>query len=144
MRYSNLLQSNRTLLSNTNRSLSFNFPVQHRSITMASSTRKPILISGAGLASLLLAQSLRRASIPFQIFERDSSFSFRAQGYRLRLSAEGLDAIESALAPEDFKTFWDACSKTGGSGLATIEATTGVETSEAAKLKNEEDSKTEL
>lgn len=57
----------------------------------------PILISGAGLASLLLAQSLRLSKIPFKIFERDTSFIFRAQGYRLRLSAEGLDAIESTL-----------------------------------------------
>lgn len=110
-------------------------------MTMASSTRKPILISGAGLSSLLLAQSLRRASIPFQIFERDSSFSFRAQGYRLRLSAEGLDAIESVLDPEAFKTFWDTCSKTGGkTGVATIEAVTGLETSEAAKPRKVESS----
>ncbi|KAH8659363.1 hypothetical protein BGZ60DRAFT_415109 [Tricladium varicosporioides] len=92
---------------------------------MAASTQKPILISGAGLSSLLLAQSLLRASIPFRIFERDASISFRAQGYRLRLSAEGLDAIESVLGPEAFAKFWDACGKTGGSGFALINATTG-------------------
>ncbi|EMC93839.1 hypothetical protein BAUCODRAFT_212083 [Baudoinia panamericana UAMH 10762] len=86
---------------------------------------KPILISGAGVASLLLAQSLRRASIPFQIFERDASPSFRAQGYRLRLSAEGLDAIKSVLSPADFSTFWDACGKTGGSGFGSLNAVTG-------------------
>ena len=91
---------------------------------MAESTRKPILIAGGGLASLLLAQSLRRASIPFLIFERDASFSFRAQGYRLRLSAEGLDAIESVLGPEGFPIFWDKCGKTGGGGFSTIDATT--------------------
>lgn len=72
--------------------------------TMATSTRKPILISGAGLCSLLFAQSLRRASIPFLVFESDSSISFRAQGYRLRLSAEGLDAIESVPGPDDFQS----------------------------------------
>ena len=91
----------------------------------ATSTQKPVLISGAGLASLLLAQSLLRARIPFQIFERDTSFSFRAQGYRLRLSAEGLDAIESVLGPERFQRFWDLCSKTGGGGFAAIDAKTG-------------------
>ncbi|KAF8856763.1 FAD/NAD(P)-binding domain-containing protein [Acephala macrosclerotiorum] len=100
---------------------------------MAASTRKPILISGAGLASLLLGQSLRRASIPFQIFERDASISFRAQGYRLRLSSEGLDAIESVLGPEDFQKFWDICGKTGGGGFAAIDATTGLKIPEPAK-----------
>ncbi|KAM3086636.1 hypothetical protein ACMFMF_000582 [Clarireedia jacksonii] len=99
---------------------------------MASTTRKPILISGGGLASLLLAQSLRRASIPCLIFERDASISFRAQGYRLRLSAEGLDAIEAALGPELFKIFWDKCGKTGGSGFAAIDPHTGLIIPESA------------
>jgi 2-polyprenyl-6-methoxyphenol hydroxylase-like FAD-dependent oxidoreductase len=100
---------------------------------MTGSTRKPILISGAGLASLLLAQSLLRASIPFQIFERDSAFSSRGQGYRLRLSSEGLDAIESVLGPERFQRFWDKCGKTGGGGLAIIHARTGSQISELGK-----------
>lgn len=92
---------------------------------MAASTRKPVLIAGAGLSSLLLAQSLLRASIPFLLFESDSSISFRAQGYRLRLSSQGLDAIESVLGPEMFKTFWAKCGKTGGEGFGAIDAITG-------------------
>lgn len=92
------------------------------------STKKPILISGAGLASLLLAQSLRSSNIPFRIFERDASFVFRAQGYRLRLSGEGLDAIESVLEPQLFKRFWDKCGKTGGLGFAAFNAVTGEQT----------------
>jgi 2-polyprenyl-6-methoxyphenol hydroxylase-like FAD-dependent oxidoreductase len=87
--------------------------------------KKPILISGGGLASLLLAQSLRRASIPFVIFERDASISFRAQGYRLRLSTEGLAAIEEALSPEAFERFWDVCGKTSGSGVNGLDGITG-------------------
>ena len=100
---------------------------------MPISTQKPIIISGAGLSSLLLARSLLRASIPFLIFERDSSLSFRAQGYRLRLSSEGLSAIESVLGPDEFPKFWDICGKTGGSGLAVIDATTGSKISATAK-----------
>ena len=100
---------------------------------MPISNQKPILISGAGLSSLLLAQSLLRASIPFLIFERDSSISFRAQGYRLRLSTEGLSAIESVLGPDDFPKFWDKCGKTGGGGLAAIDAKTGSKISATAK-----------
>ncbi|KAK3986998.1 hypothetical protein QBC44DRAFT_332314 [Cladorrhinum sp. PSN332] len=90
-----------------------------------SSLAKPILISGAGLASLLLAQSLRLAHIPFRIFERDTSFVTRAQGYRLRLSAEGLDAIESVLDKPAWNNFWAACGKTGGAGFAAYNAVTG-------------------
>lgn len=87
-------------------------------------TQKPILISGAGLASLLLARSLLRSKIPFQIFERDASLSFRGQGYRLRLSSEGLDAIESVLDPPAFQRFYDRCGKTGGSGFVGFDAIT--------------------
>jgi len=92
---------------------------------MAPDIQKPILISGAGLASLLLGQSLLRTGIPFQIYERDSSITFRAQGYRLRLSSDGLDAIESALGSELWQKFWNACGKTGGSGFAALDAVTG-------------------
>lgn len=100
------------------------------------STRKPILISGAGLASLLFARSLLRSRIPFLIFERDQSISFRAQGYRLRLSKEGLDAIEDILGPEPngFPRFWDRCGKTGGSkGFAGIDARTGEDIAESGR-----------
>ncbi|UPK92616.1 hypothetical protein LCI18_003551 [Fusarium solani-melongenae] len=89
---------------------------------------KPILISGSGLASLLLAQSLRLSKIPFRIFERDESFIFRAQGYRLRLSTEGLDAIESVLDAKTWEHFWEKCGKTGGSGFSAFDAVTGEQT----------------
>ncbi|KAH8692116.1 hypothetical protein BGW36DRAFT_387029 [Talaromyces proteolyticus] len=88
-------------------------------------TQKPVLISGAGLASLLLARSLLLSNIPFQVFERDASISFRGQGYRLRLSSEGLDAIESVLDPPAFQRFYDVCGKTGGSGFVGFDAVTG-------------------
>ncbi|KAF4455805.1 Zeaxanthin epoxidase, chloroplastic [Fusarium austroafricanum] len=92
------------------------------------SVTKPILISGSGLASLLLAQSLRQSKIPFKMFERDESFVFRAQGYRLRLSSEGLDAIESVLDKQTWNHFWDACGKTGGGGFRAFDAVTGEQT----------------
>ncbi|KAI1757505.1 hypothetical protein F4782DRAFT_478826 [Xylaria castorea] len=93
--------------------------------TMTATDRKPILISGAGVSSLLLGRALSSASIPFRIFEKDESIIFRAQGYRLRLSAEGLDAIEAVLGPDGFPEFWDACGKTGGVGFSAINAITG-------------------
>jgi len=89
-----------------------------------SQSQKPVLISGAGLASLLLAQSLHNSDIPFRIFERDESLASRGQGYRLRLSTEGLDAIESVLTPSHWQKFWDTCGKTGGSGFSLLNAIT--------------------
>lgn len=86
---------------------------------------KPVLISGAGIASLLLARSLHRSRIPFLVFDRDASIIFRAQGYRLRLSSEGLDAIERVLGPSSFQKFYDACGKTGGAGFAAVNPLTG-------------------
>ena len=56
------------------------------------------------------------------VFERDASISFRAQGYRLRLSDLGLEAIEYALGPERWQEFWDHCGKTGGAGFAALDA----------------------
>ncbi|CAD6583240.1 MAG: hypothetical protein CYPHOPRED_002273 [Cyphobasidiales sp. Tagirdzhanova-0007] len=86
---------------------------------------KPILISGAGLASLLLGRSLLLHDIPFDIFERDDGVDLRGQGYRLRLSNEGLDAIESVLDRPSFEKFFQRCGKTGGRGLQTFNAVTG-------------------
>jgi len=86
---------------------------------------KPVLISGGGIASLLLARSLHRSQIPFLVFERDASIVFRAQGYRLRISAPGLDNIEAVLGPAGFQKFYDACGKTGGAVFAAIDPLTG-------------------
>ncbi|KAI0174855.1 hypothetical protein BJ166DRAFT_513050 [Pestalotiopsis sp. NC0098] len=93
--------------------------------------QKPVIISGAGLASLLLAQSLKRSRIPFQIYERDASLDFRGQGYRLRLSDEGLDAIESVLKGPAWDRFWSRTGQTGGSGFAGFNAVTGEQTDAA-------------
>jgi 2-polyprenyl-6-methoxyphenol hydroxylase-like FAD-dependent oxidoreductase len=45
----------------------------------------PVLIIGAGISGLLLAQQLRQSNIPFQIFERDDNFSTRGIGWGLTL-----------------------------------------------------------
>ena len=40
-----------------------------------------VIIIGAGVAGLVLAQSLKKQSIPYAIFERDSSASHRGKGW---------------------------------------------------------------
>ena len=48
-------------------------------------TDLPVLIIGAGISGLLLAQQLRQLNVPFEVFERDSSFTARGAGWGLTL-----------------------------------------------------------
>ncbi|KAK6080319.1 Demethylsterigmatocystin 6-O-methyltransferase 5 [Seiridium cupressi] len=59
----------------------------------------PILIIGAGVAGLVLAQGLRLRSIPFRLFERHS-WSHSSQGHRFRISKDGQAALDSNFSPQ--------------------------------------------
>ena len=54
-------------------------------MAVAGEDRDKVLIIGAGLSGLALAQILRRHSIPFQIFERHEVFRPEKQGWALGL-----------------------------------------------------------
>jgi 2-polyprenyl-6-methoxyphenol hydroxylase-like FAD-dependent oxidoreductase len=56
-----------------------------------------VLIIGAGVGGLCLAQGLARRGIPFRVFERDASLSSKSQGYRFRLENLGIEALERTL-----------------------------------------------
>ena len=60
---------------------------------------RPILIVGAGVSGLLLAQYLRKTGVPFQIFERDDDLATRGLGWGLTIHWS-LPALRSLL-PED-------------------------------------------
>lgn len=55
-----------------------------------------ILIIGAGVIGLTLAQALKKSSIPFTIFERDPTSSHRGKGWGLTIHW-GLDTFLSLL-----------------------------------------------
>ncbi len=82
-----------------------------------------VLIIGGGLSGLALAQGLKKVtpSIPFRIFERDSSAAFRAQGYRIRISGAALQAL---LPAPVFATF-EATSNSSINPGHAIDALTG-------------------
>lgn len=44
-----------------------------------------VLILGAGLGGLTLAQSLRKRGVSFEIFERDANLQSRAGGWAIAL-----------------------------------------------------------
>src|SRR5260221_594811 len=88
------------------------------------SSAKPILISGAGLGGLLLAQSLRSQRIPFKLYERDADGSARSQGYRIRLSVDGLTALEQVLDPAHYERFRAGCTDLGAGKIEAVDALT--------------------
>lgn len=45
----------------------------------------PVIIAGAGMVGLLLAQLLKRAGIPFQVYERDTATDSRYGGWAITL-----------------------------------------------------------
>lgn len=88
-------------------------------------TSKPVLISGAGLGGLLLARSLRSSNTPFLLYERDQSIVARAQGYMIRISTDGFDALKQVLSESQFAKFHSGTTATGGRGVHSFDAITG-------------------
>ncbi|ROV97502.1 hypothetical protein VPNG_08733 [Cytospora leucostoma] len=68
-------------------------------MTQSTSIEPPILVIGAGVAGLTLAQGLRLRSIPFRIFERHARSHIK-QGHRFRISRDGQAALNSVLSPQ--------------------------------------------
>jgi len=75
------------------------------------STPTHVLIIGAGVGGLALAQGLQKSSIPFTVFERDPRSDYRAQGYRLKINGDGANALKAVLTDEDFQYFRDTCAE---------------------------------
>ena len=64
-----------------------------------------VLIAGAGLGGLCLAQSLRQHDVDVEVFERDTSLWDRPQGYRLHIDSDGVNALHQSLTPELYQLF---------------------------------------
>ncbi|KUL27539.1 FAD-dependent oxidoreductase [Actinoplanes awajinensis] len=58
-----------------------------------------ILISGAGLGGLALAQALRHGGLDVAVYERDPTPQTRDQGYRLHIDQDGNTALRACLPP---------------------------------------------
>ena len=53
----------------------------------------PVLIIGAGIAGLTLANGLQSRGIRYDLYKRDDLQSPRDQGYRIRLNLVGLNGL---------------------------------------------------
>lgn len=61
-----------------------------------------IIIIGAGLGGLALAQGLIRAGFDVVVFERDKSPESRTQGYRISIRTMGMAALKALLSEDKF------------------------------------------
>jgi 2-polyprenyl-6-methoxyphenol hydroxylase-like FAD-dependent oxidoreductase len=87
-----------------------------------------VIIIGAGLSGLALAQSLSRNRFSYKVYESDTSLNARAQGYRVRISDEGIQALEESLTKTDFSELESSCNINPGISnipQATLDATSG-------------------
>lgn len=84
----------------------------------------PVLLIGAGPASLTLAHGLKKLHLPFFIFERDETVTARPQGYRFRLEPAGADALEEAVTPEVWTLFERSCASMVA-GITLLDPLTG-------------------
>jgi len=89
-----------------------------------SNNNNNILIIGGGIGGLIVAQGLKNLNIPFKLFERDESSTFRQQGYRLRINPEGSQALKNVVSDEIWQLFKSSCALFA-SGQTQIDASTG-------------------
>lgn len=68
-----------------------------------------VIIIGAGLSGLCLAQGLRRARLDVAVYERDAALAARRQGYRLHIDGRGARGLHACLPPELYELFTATC-----------------------------------
>ena len=64
-----------------------------------------VLIIGAGLGGLCLAQGLHTSGIRVAVYERDATTADRPQGYRVHLDARGIDPLRKCLPAALYELF---------------------------------------
>jgi salicylate hydroxylase len=68
-----------------------------------------IVIIGAGLGGLCLAQGLQRRGVSFDVYERDAAPDSRPQGFRIKIDQTGQQALEACLPPALNTLFRETC-----------------------------------
>src|SRR5437667_12850902 len=64
-----------------------------------------VLVIGAGLGGLCLAQGLRKAGVDVGVYERDTGLAVRTQGHRIHIDSRGEQALRECLPPSLYELF---------------------------------------
>src|SRR3989440_1271893 len=64
-----------------------------------------VLVIGAGLGGLCLAQGLRKAGVEVAVYERDAGLSVRTQGHRIHIDFRGEQALRECLSSSLYDLF---------------------------------------
>ncbi len=70
-----------------------------------------VIIVGAGITGLSLAQALKKAGVAFEVYERDRTRTERLQGFRLSLAAIGSESLQQCLPESLYQAFVATCGK---------------------------------
>lgn len=81
-----------------------------------------IIIIGAGVSGLALAQGLRRRKIDFAVYERDALLDSRLQGYRIKIVGDVAGKIQDLLTDEAWAELQATAAQTN-LGETTLNAT---------------------
>lgn len=78
----------------------------------------PVLICGAGISGLALAQGLLKAGILFRIFKPDHALNIRSQVYRVRINGTATAVLKQVLTPPLFDRLQGSCAIISTKGAA--------------------------
>ncbi|MBC9934692.1 FAD-dependent oxidoreductase [Chitinophaga qingshengii] len=73
-----------------------------------------VIVAGAGLGGLCLAQGLQQRGIDFLVFEKDAAFDSRTQGYRIRIDHAGQQALSACLPSSLYAAFENSSAQPAG------------------------------
>src|SRR5215475_8534737 len=96
------------------------FLPRRKRTTWRSSMGLEIVVIGAGIGGLALAQGLRRGGVEVAVYERDRTATDRLQGYRVHINRAGSRALHACLPPDLFEAFLATCGQPNlGIGMFT-------------------------
>lgn len=100
----------------------------HSTSTLPPQSRFHVVIIGAGLGGLCLAQGLRKNGISVAVYEKDASPFSRSQGYCIRIDQTGRHALQACLPPHRYLAFERTCAGSASgpnAGVAGVNTVNG-------------------